>query len=210
MGTVEKLHDNPDIAIINDSSKELEENTPVGYAEAQFDDIAQAAEMDRTKWYDNIAWDDMNLTSVQKTMLLTLLLQFAIIFAMSPTDIGLTHLLKHDIDVGDAKPIWQRQYRIPHAYRPLVAQQMERLKAAGVITESNSPWNSPLVVVRKKTPDNSIQIRCCLDLRGVNKLIKMTPYHMPRIDDILDQLGNAQYISVLDLKDAYNAIELTE
>ena len=33
---------------------------------------------------------------------------------------------------------------------------------------------------------------------------------MPCIDNILDQLGNAKYISVLDLKDAYNAIELTE
>ena len=41
-------------------------------------------------------------------------------------------------------------------------------------------------------------------------MIKITPYQMPRIDDILDQLGNAKYISVLDLKDAYNAIELTE
>ena len=129
---------------------------------------------------------------------------------MSPNDLRLTHLMKHDIDIGDATPVWQPQYHLPHAYRPLIAQQLECLKTAGVITESQSLWNSPLVVVCKKTLDNSIQIRCCLDLRGVNKLIKVAPYHMPHIDNILDQLGNAKYISVLDLKDAYNAIELTE
>ncbi len=33
---------------------------------------------------------------------------------------------------------------------------------------------------------------------------------MPCIEDILDQLGRAKYISVLDMKDAYNAIELME
>ena len=63
----------------------------------------------------------MNLTAGQKAALLTLLLLFVTVFAMNPTDIGLTHLLKHDIDVGDAKPVWQQQYRIPYAYRPLVA-----------------------------------------------------------------------------------------
>ena len=121
----------------------------------------------------------MNLTAGQKTALLALILQFTIIFAMNPTDLRLTHLMKHDIDVGDAAPVWQPQYRLPHAYRPLITQQLECLKMAGVISESHSPWNSPLVVVQEKTTNNSIQIRCCLDLRGVNKLIKITPYHMP-------------------------------
>ena len=161
MGTVEKLYDNPDIAVITDHTiPESDDNAPVGNAEAQFDTIAQAPEpREETKdttWYDDIKWDEMNLTTGQKVALLVLLIQFMAVFAMNPTDIGLTRLLKHDIDIGNAKPIWQPQYRIPHAYRSLVAQQMDRLKAAGVITESHSPWNSPLVVVRKKTPDNSI------------------------------------------------------
>ena len=121
----------------------------------------------------------MNITAGQKAALLTLLLQFISVFATNPMDIGLSHLMKHDIDVGNAKPIWQRQYCIPHAYWPLLAQQMEWLKTAGVITESQSLWSSPLVVVCKKTLDNSIQIWCCLNLWGINKLIKVTPYHMP-------------------------------
>ena len=44
----------------------------------------------------------MNLTSGQKTALLALILQFTIMFAMNPPDLELTHLMKHDIDVGDA------------------------------------------------------------------------------------------------------------
>ena len=33
---------------------------------------------------------------------------------------------------------------------------------------------------------------------------------MPRIEDMLDQLAKAKYISVLDMTEAYAAIELTE
>ena len=65
-----------------------------------------------------------------RTALLVLILQFTVIFAMSPTDLGLTHLMKHDIDVGDATPVWQPQYRLLHAYRLLIAQQLEHLKTA--------------------------------------------------------------------------------
>ena len=58
-----------------------------------------------------------------------------------------------------------------------------------------------MVIVCKKTDDGSLQIRCCLDLRGVNKLIQPTLYVMACIEDILDQLGRAKYILVLDMKD---------
>ena len=151
--TIEKLYDNADIAVIVDNSNTgTEENAPVSHAEAQYDDIAQGVQVETQRtdslWYDSIQWDEMNLTAGQKTALLALILQFTIIFAMNPTDLGLTHLMKHDIDVGDAAPVWQPQYRLPHAYRPLITQQLEHLKMAGVISESHSPWNSPLVVIR--------------------------------------------------------------
>ena len=166
--------------------------------------------MESPAWYESISWRNSILSREQRAKLVALIVSFVSVFAKNPTDIGLTQLLKHDIDVGDAKPIFQRQYRIPHAYQPLISEQMGRLSKAGIISPSSSSWNSPMVVVRKKTDDGSLQIRCCLDLRGVNKLIQPTPYVMPRIEDILDQLGQAKYISVLDMKDAYNAIELTE
>ena len=216
LGTVVKLHDNPHVAVLAQASGINDAEAPIGQAEAQFDDIAQGQQdahgdtCASPPWLDNISWKTSILTTAQQLILLNLIISFQSIFSSGPTDIGRTHLVKHDIDVGNAKPIFQRQYRIPHAFKPLVKEQLQRLLSAGVISESNSPWNSPMVVVRKKTDDGSLKIRCCLDLRGINKLIKLVPYAMPRITDIMDSLGNAKYISVLDMKDAYNAIELTE
>ena len=92
MGTVGKLYDNGDIAVIVDNSNTgTEENASVSYVEAQFNDIAQGTPADdtslNTSWYDSIEWDEMNLTAGQKTALLPLILQFAVIFAMIPTDL---------------------------------------------------------------------------------------------------------------------------
>ena len=216
VGKITPIHFNPQIAVLVDPSNRDNDDGPIGFAEDQFDETAQGeyklseASGTSTNWTRALAWKNSILTTAQRTALIALLLNFSNVFSHGPTDIGHTTLLKHDIDVGEAKPLYQRQYRIPHAYRPLVAEQTQRLQKAGVISPSTSAWNSPLVVVRKKTDDGTVKIRCCLDLRGVNKLIKLAPYAMPRIDDMLDQLGKAKYISVLDMTEAYAAIELTE
>ena len=118
--------------------------------------------------------------------------------------------MTYKINIPPDVTIHQWQYRIPHAYQPLVAEQMQRLLDAGVIRPSTSRFNSPMVIIRKKTMDGSLQIRCCLDLRKVNQVIKTTVYPMPHIEDILDQLASAHFITVLDLKDTYSNIELDD
>ena len=59
MGTIEKLYNNANIAVIVDNSNiGTEENAPVSHAEAQYDDIAQGAQADNTQsdasWYNSI------------------------------------------------------------------------------------------------------------------------------------------------------------
>ena len=58
---------------------------------------------------------------------------------------------------------------------------------------------SPIVVVKKKDGD----IRIYIDYRKLNALTKRDAYPMPRIDDILDELGQAKYITTLDLAKGY-------
>ena len=70
MGTIEKLYNNANIAVIVDNSNMgTKENTPVSHVEAQYSDIAQGAQADNTQsdasWYDSIQWDEMNLNSGQ-------------------------------------------------------------------------------------------------------------------------------------------------
>ena len=68
------------------------------------------------------------------------------------------------------------------------------------IEPSASPWTSPMVPVKKR--DGSI--RLCIDFRKVNSVTVPDPYNMPLIEEMLDQVGEAVYLSKLDLtKDFY-------
>ena len=72
-----------------------------------------------------------------------------------------------------------------------VARQIQSIQEAGVIQPSNSPWASPIVLVRKK--DGTY--RCCVDYRELNAVTKPDSYPLPRIDDLLDQLGDTKFFS---------------
>ena len=76
----------------------------------------------------------------------------------------------------------------------------------GVIEESNSPWASPVVLVRKK--DNTL--RYCIDYRRLNAVTRKDSYPLPRIDESLDSLKNARYFSTLDLASGYWQIALSD
>ena len=59
---------------------------------------------------------------------------------------------------------------------------------------------------RKK--DNSI--RLCVDYRRLNTVSCVDAYPMPRIDDLIDLIGQARYISTLDLTKGYWQIPVAE
>ena len=70
---------------------------------------------------------------------------------------------------------------------------------AGVIQPSSSPWSSPVVMVCKKDGMHCFFI----DYRHVNAVTKTDTYPLPRIDDLLDQLGRSHIFSTLDLAAGY-------
>ena len=54
------------------------------------------------------------------------------------------------------------------------------------------------------------QIWICLDPRDLNKAIKRNHFNMPTIDDVLPRLNGAKVFSILDAKDGFLHIHLTE
>ena len=71
---------------------------------------------------------------------------------------------------------------------------------------SNRPWSSPIVLAPKK--DGTYQF--CVDFRWVNSVTKKDAHPMPRVDDILDQLGGSRNYSTLDLASGYWQVPLKE
>ena len=177
-------------------------NPPVataGFADeiAQFDDEDEVVcwKEDGTS-YSTIRCG-VELTSPMKQQMEQLVeVEFADVFKDSP---GSTDIVEHDIRIKEASPIKQPPYRILCAYREEVKQELKEILNAGIIEESNSEWASPIVLVRKK--DKSL--RLCVDYRRLNAVSEMEPYPMPRIEDLLDRIGRARFLTTLDLAKGY-------
>ena len=120
-------------------------------------------------------------------------------FCLEPNERGETELLTMEIDTGEAKPKKQAARRMPFAVRAEVAKQLRDMQEAGVIQPSSSPWASPIVMVCKQDGTH----RFCIDYRELNAVTKADVFPLPRIDDLLDQLGFARYFSTLDLASGY-------
>ena len=117
--------------------------------------------------------------------------------------LGKTDLEEHVIDTGDAVPIKQRHYPVSPAIQTLMYAELDRMLEMGVIEESNSPWNSPVVLVRKPGKN-----RLCLDSRKVNQVTIKDAYPLPHIGGLLSRLQDTRFISSIDLKDAFWQIPL--
>ena len=77
---------------------------------------------------------------------------------------------------------------------------------AGLISPSDSVWHSPVVLVKKKDQT----FRFAIDYRDLNKITKSISHPLPRLDDVLDSIGesSATIFSTLDLNSAYFQMEL--
>ena len=80
---------------------------------------------------------------------------------------------------------------------------MEKL---GIIRKADSPYASPVVIVRK--PDGSNRI--CIDYRKLNKVTVFDGEPTANADDIFAKVGKDKYYSTLDMTKGYYQIKMAE
>ena len=154
---------------------------------------------------NSLSWlDDIDLTSgllseSEKSSLVHLLIEYRDVFVSSDLDLGRAHRFSHRINTGENAPFRQRPYRIAQSQLAIVDKHIEEMLDKSIIQESNSPWSLPLVIVTKK--DGSP--RFCVDFRKLNNITKQQIFPMPRVDEVLDSLGDACYFTTLDLASGY-------
>jgi hypothetical protein len=84
--------------------------------------------------------------------------------------------------------------------------QLEELLRKGYILPIVSPWGTLLLFVKNKDG----MLRLCIDFRQLNNSIVKNKYHVPRIDDLFDQLRGAKIFSKIDLKSGYQQVRIKE
>ena len=144
-----------------------------------------------------------HLTADQATQLERLLEEFS---DVSGAQLGRTTVTEHTVDVGDTPPIRQHPYRVPLAMRDTVRKEIDKMLELGAIQPSSSPWASPVVLVEKKDGD----VHFCVDYRKVNQVAKFDAYPMPRVEDVLEEVGPVRYIPTLDLARGYWQVPMAE
>ena len=145
------------------------------------------------------------LSPLQQQQLNELFREFSDVFSRGEDDLGSTPLLEHAIETH-GPPLRQPYRRQNPAVRREEMAQVQQMLSSNVIRSSNSPWASPVVMVRKK--DGSL--RFCVDFRQLNAATVKDAHPLPRIDDLLDALHGAKWFSTLDLKSGYWQVPITE
>ncbi len=116
------------------------------------------------------------------------------------TDVpGKTNLGFHDIRVETDAAIRSKPYPLPYALIDTVNDEVESMLRMGIIEKSESPYASPIVLVKK--PDGSN--RFCIDFRKLNKITVFDAEPIPNQEQIFSRLAKDHFFSKIDLTKGY-------
>ncbi|XP_047479369.1 uncharacterized protein LOC125032316 [Penaeus chinensis] len=113
----------------------------------------------------------------------------------------------HDVELTpEVRPIRQSSYRLSPEKKAVMKKEVDYLLDHGLAEPSNSPWASPSLLVPK--PDGTS--RLCTDYRKLNKVTIPDSYPLPLIEELVDSIGQAKFITKIDMQKGYYQIGLTD
>ena len=122
--------------------------------------------------------------------------EFSAIFSDVP---GRTECIEHKMDLTSEVPIKLKPYPLSFASEQVVKEEVDNMLKAGVIQPSESPYSSPIVLVKK--PDG--KTRFCIDFRKMNGLCIGDACPISDPDHLFAKLHKAKYFTKIDLTKGY-------
>lgn len=114
--------------------------------------------------------------------------------------LGIIKVTKHHIELQNgAKPVFAQTYRAGPKACQIEQDEINKKLSEGFIEPATSEFASPVVLVPK--PDGSL--RFCVDYRRLNAITVKDTYPLPRMDECLHSLGDAQFFTTLDCNSGY-------
>ncbi|GFV07454.1 retrovirus-related Pol polyprotein from transposon 297 [Trichonephila clavipes] len=184
--------------IINDETKnsladqELEipylENNSLVY---DFEDVIQASELNQ------------HLHDKQMDRLRELLSKYSKCFSNNP---GLTNLVEHEIQFVIDQPVRTKPYRMSHRQNEILKNEINRMLKLGIIEVGESDYMSPMILVEVAGKEP----RPCIDYRKLNGIIRTEYFPLLNIEERVEKVSAAKFITVFDLSKGYWQIPLSK
>lgn len=145
----------------------------------------------------------------EKQTILDICKTFKDIMYFEDSKLTFTNKVKHHIRTTNEDPIYTKSYRHPYVLKQEIQKQIEKLLNNDIIRPSISPYSSPVWIVPKKADaSGQKKYRMVIDYRRLNEQTIEDKYPLPRIEEILENLGKCTYYSSIDLAQAFNQIEM--
>ena len=123
--------------------------------------------------------------------------KFESLFSTKPS---LTNLGTHKILVKpDITPVKCHPYRLPPEKQKIMREKIKALLEMGLIRPSQSPFASPFMLINQ--PDGSH--RLVINYAKLNAQCYCQAFPISRIDDLIDRVEQAKFLTKLDITKAY-------
>jgi Zinc knuckle len=107
------------------------------------------------------------------------------------------------IDTKEGARVVKRGINIPQSLKLKLEEHLER---RGIIRKSKSQWRNPVRAIQK--PDG--EVRLVSNLMKLNDLAEKDSYSLPDMRKVIQATQGANFLTVIDLKDAYYHVEIAQ
>jgi len=162
-------------------------------------------DFDRTMWEKgpNKPTLPADLSAGQAEQLSAIIDEMHDCFSSTPSK---CNLVKFDMEVSTEQDVLSRSYRYSPRQLEIIKEALDSMLSQGIIVPvEHSRYTSPLVIIEKEGKEP----RPAVDYRRLNAVTKTAVFPIPNLEERLERVASARYITVLDLVRGYWQVEMT-